>query len=655
MQILSCVHSTARLAMLAVLLLAAQRATLAADVIVRVTSPAGLGSNDTVLWGQLGSNATQIPNSFAATSGKSKSVHGTFANTTGIVVKVGTGSDWSPASGANATNDMLVWAFNNVTNSGSGAITLTLPANFGVGAAIQSDVPGAFTAKLEVFNGATSLGSVTASSNASGDALFIGAVDQTGPNINKAVFSLTAAQSNSNTLNNLQDFAIGTLHLQLPAPPTINSSPPPDGFVGLPYSFNYTGTGAPSFSVTSGALPPGLSLSSSGGLSGTPTTDGTFTGVVTATNGTAPDATQPFSIKITIPPSITSAPPPDGSVGVSYSFTYTISGQGTFTFAVSNGMLPTGLSLSPAGVISGTPTLAGTYSGVVTASDGSPPDVTQAFSITITMIPPVFTSPPTANPNPAFIGQSVSFSGGVKGTAPLKFSWDFGDGSSATTLNATHTYSAPGTYTATLTATDTQKGTVSGSVAVVVNAPFIGTGLDSNGDGISDSLNQTLGVNPSDPSTAPLSNPGAPPMPLKISKMQVKLNFSNQDSDAIAISGTLPISANAKLGGQKFVVQIGTALSVLALNAKGQGSSDTALFKIQVKAKKGVVAAQNAKFALKLGHATFAKDLASAGLTNANVSKKVTVAVAMIFEKTLFQKSQPLKYVAKADKSGVAK
>ncbi|HEX3051613.1 MAG TPA: SH3 domain-containing protein, partial [Aggregatilineaceae bacterium] len=85
------------------------------------------------------------------------------------------------------------------------------------------------------------------------------------------------------------------------ANPVIMSGLPPNGVKGTAYSHTYiaSGTTPITFSLTSGTLPPGLTLSSAGLLSGTPTTTGTFTGVVTATNGVAPDATQPFSIQIT--------------------------------------------------------------------------------------------------------------------------------------------------------------------------------------------------------------------------------------------------------------------------------------------------------------------------------------------------------------------
>jgi hypothetical protein len=83
--------------------------------------------------------------------------------------------------------------------------------------------------------------------------------------------------------------------------PTFTSSPPANGSVGVAYTHNYTANGspAPTFSITSGAFPAGLTLNGTTGvLSGTPSAGGTnSTGVVTATN-TSGTATQSFSITI---------------------------------------------------------------------------------------------------------------------------------------------------------------------------------------------------------------------------------------------------------------------------------------------------------------------------------------------------------------------
>jgi len=85
--------------------------------------------------------------------------------------------------------------------------------------------------------------------------------------------------------------------------PLITNGPPQGGTVGVIYSFIYTATGTPTptFAVTSGVLPPGLTLSASGAITGTPFASGLYVGVVTASNGTLPDATQTFSILIDEP------------------------------------------------------------------------------------------------------------------------------------------------------------------------------------------------------------------------------------------------------------------------------------------------------------------------------------------------------------------
>jgi hypothetical protein len=89
---------------------------------------------------------------------------------------------------------------------------------------------------------------------------------------------------------------------QLGAAPEEPSPDPPAGQVGTEYSHSFTSsTGSPSgtFAVSNTAdLPPGLNLSSSGVLSGTPTSGGDYTFTVTASNGLFTDATKQFTLTI---------------------------------------------------------------------------------------------------------------------------------------------------------------------------------------------------------------------------------------------------------------------------------------------------------------------------------------------------------------------
>lgn len=97
--------------------------------------------------------------------------------------------------------------------------------------------------------------------------------------------------------------------------PAITSGTPPTATAGTPYRFRVTATGtpAPTYTVTSGALPAGLTLNAAtGAITGTPTTPGTSTFSITATNGIVPpvSATYTLTIKKAAAPTPTLAPTP---------------------------------------------------------------------------------------------------------------------------------------------------------------------------------------------------------------------------------------------------------------------------------------------------------------------------------------------------------
>jgi len=213
--------------------------------------------------------------------------------------------------------------------------------------------------------------------------------------------------------------------------PAITNTPTVNAVVGTPYGFAYQATGspAPTFNVTSGNMPNGLSLSPTGLITGRPITAGTYTGVVTAGNGIGTAATSSFTIMVLAPTpyttTITSTPPASLPKNVGFTYTYTYLGYPAPTFNVTSGAMPTGLTLSSAGTITGTPTVIGTYAGVVTANNGVGSAATASFSIKIfQQVAPTITNTATGT---AALTIPYSFTYSATGAPTATFSVSSGN------------------------------------------------------------------------------------------------------------------------------------------------------------------------------------------------------------------------------------
>jgi hypothetical protein len=114
-----------------------------------------------------------------------------------------------------------------------------------------------------------------------------------------------------------------------------------------------------------------LTLSSNGAITGTPTTTGIFNFTVTATDANGCAGAQGYTINVVCGAiTLTSPPLPNGTLGVPYSTTITASGgTAPYTFAVSVGSTPPGITLASDGSLSGTPVSAGSFPFTVTATD----------------------------------------------------------------------------------------------------------------------------------------------------------------------------------------------------------------------------------------------------------------------------------------------
>lgn len=181
-----------------------------------------------------------------------------------------------------------------------------------------------------------------------------------------------------------------------PAPLQVTTQSLPQGVINAPYStttLSATGGVTPyAWNVASGNLPPGLSLSRAGVVSGTPTAAGGYGFTVAVADSEQPPsvANAGFSISINPALQITTTSLPNGSPNVSYSATLAATGglAPYYSWTITQGALPNGLTLNAtSGVISGTPTGAGTSSFTVQVSDSETPATIATTGLSIAINP----------------------------------------------------------------------------------------------------------------------------------------------------------------------------------------------------------------------------------------------------------------------------
>ncbi len=213
-----------------------------------------------------------------------------------------------------------------------------------------------------------------------------------------------------------------TLDIQ-PAALSFTPTTLPAGEVNKVYSQTFMASGVGtsfSFGLVSGSLPPGLSLSQAGVISGTPSSDGIFTFVVELTSLQS-SVSQAVTITIQAPTiSILPESLVYATVGVPYTATLQATGgTAPYTFALSAGAMPDGLSLTQGGTISGTPTAAGTNSLTFTATDSSGYSGSKQYSLVVLM--PLNLTPASLAPGKLNIPYSATLqpSGGM---SPYSFS-----------------------------------------------------------------------------------------------------------------------------------------------------------------------------------------------------------------------------------------
>jgi hypothetical protein len=270
----------------------------------------------------------------------------------------------------------------------------------------------------------------------------------------------------------------------------------PTGVVDQAYSKTFGGLGGcgPAlpyqYSILNGALPPGLSLSSSGTISGKPTTAGTYSFWVDLSDQNPPsqawclpaNAQREFTINVDPRIMVTNQSPAPSTVGMPYTFGLqavmksgpdtTSTPSSPVTWSIPSGQLPPGLALDTAtGAITGTPTTAGSYTFTALAVLDPTRSDTHAYTIVVRDAVKITGTGIAA----ARSEVSVPFSANLAATGGSgTFTWSLGGGSLPTGVTLGQDGSISGTpteagrfgFTAKVTDSENRTATLDGLLVV---------------------------------------------------------------------------------------------------------------------------------------------------------------------------------------------
>jgi len=296
-------------------------------------------------------------------------------------------------------------------------------------------------------------------------------------------FTVTATDSAGNVASQQYTLTVNAASILTVSPATLASAT-----VNSAYSATVSATGGSgtyTFAVTTGSLPSWLTLSSStGALNGTPTTTGSSSFTITATDSanSAFKGSKAYGLTVNAASSLTVNPTTLTSATANSAYSSTLSatgGSATYTFAVTTGSLPSWLTLNAnTGVLSGTPTKTGLSSFTITATDANSTTLkgSKAYTLAVNAASNLTVSPTTlinATANSTY-NATASATGG---SGTCTFAITTGSLPSWLTLNAnTGVLSGMSTFTGstsfTMTATDSATSTLKGSKAytLTVNA-----------------------------------------------------------------------------------------------------------------------------------------------------------------------------------------
>src|SRR5213592_385638 len=271
-------------------------------------------------------------------------------------------------------------------------------------------------------------------------------------------------------------------------PPTLSASftySPSSPQIGQTVSFTGSASGGTqpySYAWSFGDGSTGTGSSAKHNYSSAGTLDVAFTVKDNGSPQQTKTSQQPISVSGAPPPLTASFAysPSSTQAGQPVRFTASASGgTSAFTFSWSFGDGTTGTG-SP---VTHTYSSAGSYTAALTVKDSSSPQqtATSQMTVAVTSPPPPISASFAISPSSPSAGQSVSFAASASGgTPPYNYTWSYGDGSTGTGLQVTHTYDRDGTYQVALTVADSIGSTGTWVAPVVVGTAPLQDGFTYN-------------------------------------------------------------------------------------------------------------------------------------------------------------------------------
>lgn len=268
--------------------------------------------------------------------------------------------------------------------------------------------------------------------------------------------------------------------------PSANAGGPYNGVSNTPITFDASASSDPdgdslTYTWNFGDGSTGIGMNATHAYA----TTGTFTVTLTVSDGSA--SSTPATAAVTIAnraPTANGGGPYNSVRNVPITFDGSASSDPdgdslTYTWDFGDGTIGTGVSPTHAFISRGTFTI------TLTVSDGTETSAPAEVTITIA------NQPPTANAGGPYTGVrnvAITFDGSASTDPeidPLRYDWDFGDGSTGSGMTESHAYATAGTFTVTLTVSDmifgTPPATATATVTIANQAPTANAGGPHSG------------------------------------------------------------------------------------------------------------------------------------------------------------------------------